>query len=89
VLDYVTKVCRNDPGGLGLSRDCTNADRARILVAEEEARRHFRDLTPPTSPAYWRTRPEELRYQLTLCERTPAERLLAQVCSAARSVGGH
>ncbi|TCZ54617.1 EexN family lipoprotein [Roseicella aquatilis] len=37
-LEAVTRACRDDPGRLRGSPDCVNADQARIVVAEREAR---------------------------------------------------
>jgi hypothetical protein len=37
-LEAVTRACRDDPGRLRSTPDCVNADQARIVVAEREAR---------------------------------------------------
>lgn len=37
-LEAVTRACRDDPGRLRGTPDCVNADQARIVVAEREAR---------------------------------------------------
>ena len=48
-LEAVTRACRDDPGRLRGTPDCVNADQARIVVAEREAR--ARAGMPPSAPA--------------------------------------
>jgi hypothetical protein len=111
-LDAVTRACREDPGRLRGTSDCVNADQARIVVAEREARaragirpeapaatfdaerarqaeaearRNLGDLTSPTSPRYWTTRPIERARQLNYCRRMTAEQQARFYCDAARA----
>lgn len=111
-LEAVTRACRDDPGRLRGTPDCVNADQARIVVAEREARaragmrpeapaatpdaerarqadaearRNLGDLTSPTSPRYWATRPIERARQLSYCGRMTAEQQARFYCDAARA----
>ncbi len=111
-LDAVTRACRDDPGRLRGSPDCVNADQARIVVAEREARaragmrpeapaatpdaertrqaeaearRNQGDLTSPTSPRYWATRPMERAQQLAHCGRLTPQQQTRFYCDAARA----
>jgi hypothetical protein len=111
-LEAVTRACRDDPGRLRASPDCVNADQARIVVAEQEARaragvgptpsmgpseaertrqaaaearRNLGDLTPPSSPRYWESRPMERARQLAHCNRLTVQQQSRFFCDAARS----
>lgn len=97
VLDYVTGLCREDPGRLQRDPDCINAAQARLIVAQREAeqaarlgtvRRSPYDTTPPTSPRYWQDRPEERRQKLAYCARMTAEAQARFFCAAARAAEG-
>lgn len=84
-LEAVTRACRDDPGRLRATRDCINADQARIVVAEREARANRHDTSPPTSPSYWARRPLEREQQLAYCGRMTAEQQARFFCDAARA----
>jgi hypothetical protein len=57
-LEAITRACRDDPGRLRGTSDCVNADQARIVVAEREARARagMRPETPPATPDAERAR---------------------------------
>lgn len=111
-LEAVTRACRDNPGRLRASPDCVNADQARIVVAEQEARtragigspsplgpsetdrtrqaaaearRNLGDLTPPSSPRYWESRPMERARQLAHCSRLTTEQQSHFFCDAAKA----
>lgn len=96
VLARVTELCRDDPGNLRNDPDCVNAAQARVIAAHREADRADAerrgrgvrrpgDLTPPSSPRYWRDRPEERAQKLAYCERmTPAQQA-GFFCAPART----
>ncbi len=79
----VLKLCRDHPGEARTNRDCAAASQANILVAEREARRNIGDMTPPTSPTYWRRRPIERQEYLTWCGRMTPEQRARVFCRAA------
>lgn len=96
VLDLVTALCRDNPGRLRHDPDCINAAQGRLIVAQRDAERAQRshigpgprrlgDLTPPSSPRYWRDRPEELREKLAYCDRMTAEEQSRFFCAPARA----
>ncbi|MBU8541788.1 EexN family lipoprotein [Falsiroseomonas tokyonensis] len=60
-LDAVTRACRDDPGRLRGTSDCINADQARIVVAEREARARagMRPEAPAATPDSERARQAE------------------------------
>jgi hypothetical protein len=60
-LEAVTRACRDDPGRLRGTSDCVNADQARIVVAEREARARsgIQPETPPATPDAERARQAE------------------------------
>jgi hypothetical protein len=57
-LEAVTRACRDDPGRLRGTPDCVNADQARIVVAEREARARagMRPNAPAVTPDAERAR---------------------------------
>ena len=98
-LDYVTRLCRDDPGHLRSTPDCINAAQARIIVAQRDAERTAQsrigpgprmpgDLTPPSSPRYWRDRPEERAQKLAYCDRMSPEAQARFFCAPARAAAG-
>ena len=63
----------------------TTPDAELARQAEAEARRNLGDLTSPTSPRYWATRPIERARQLSYCGRMTAEQQARFYCDAARA----
>lgn len=94
-LDLVTQLCRDNPGRYRTSPDCVNADAARIIVGQRETERlnemrgggrvaRPNDMTPPSSPQYWRDRPEERREKLAYCNRMRPSEQARFFCEPAR-----
>lgn len=69
IMLRVARACQNDPGHGWNNPDCLNAQQGQVLQAEADARRHSVDLTPPTSPRYWKLHPGELPQELAYCAR--------------------
>lgn len=77
----VQLACLDDPGRLGNTPDCINAQRASEEVALRDARMRARALeVGPDNPLFWTADPSTRRNQLIMCRRSPG----IQNCDAAR-----
>lgn len=88
----VLRLCRNNAGLAPRNPNCINAEEAGTLVVERQLAPLASMNASPTTPAYWRAHPVELRHQLWTCamiDKAGAvpDPLSAQWCSAARSAG--
>lgn len=72
-LEAVTRACRDDPGRLRGTPDCVNADQARIVVAEREARARagVGPTAPVETPDLERARQAEREARRNLGDLTP------------------
>lgn len=62
--------CIDDPGRLGSTPDCINAERASVEVALRAARSRTGTLDP-RDPAFWSNDPQNRRAKLSMCRRNP------------------
>lgn len=82
----VVEICNQNPGPARTNDNCAAAWQGNIIAAEREARRNQRDIaTPPSSPEYWRRRPEERREYLAWCGRMSPEDQARSWCGSARA----
>jgi hypothetical protein len=75
----VQLACLDDPGQLGRTPDCINAERASVEVALREARARTGTMDP-RNPAFWSNDPQNRRAHLLMCRRTPQ----IEYCDVAR-----
>lgn len=66
----VQLACLDDPGRLGKTADCVNADRANVESATREARARTGTMDP-RNPAFWSNDPQNRRAKLVMCRLTP------------------
>jgi hypothetical protein len=66
----VQLACLDDPGRLGNTPDCINADRANVEVTLREARMRTGTLDP-RDPAFWSNDPQNRHNKLLMCRLTP------------------
>jgi len=66
----VQLACLDDPGRLGKTPDCVNADRANVESATREARARTGTMDP-RNPAFWSNDPQNRRAKLVMCRLTP------------------
>jgi hypothetical protein len=66
----VQLACLDDPGRLGNTPDCVNADRANVESATREARSRTGTMDP-RSPTFWSNDPQNRRNKLLMCRHNP------------------
>lgn len=66
----VQLACLEDPGRLGKTPDCVNADRANVESATREARARTGTMDP-RNPVFWSNDPQNRRAKLVMCRLTP------------------
>lgn len=83
IMRQVLATCRDDPGGIGMSRDCQNARAGEIyqtsLLAQRQA--GIPVLRAPTDPQFWLDHPAWLREEIRQCDH----KIVDAFCPAARS----
>ena len=62
----VQLACLEDPGRLGKTSDCINADRANVELVTREARARTGTMDP-RNPAFWSNDPQTRRNKLLMC----------------------
>ena len=81
--ERIRRVCLNDPGHLAHMPDCINAERADLHSAAAQAKVRAGDTSSPYSSAYWDARPNDRKYEVTLCSRETAAQRAGSTCDAA------
>lgn len=84
----VVEICNQNPGPARTNDNCAAAWQGNIIAAEREARRNQGDRTPPSSPDYWRRRPEERAQHLATCNRVDPDVAARIWCGPARQAEG-